>query len=186
MHRLRGRVDAILVGRGTAAADDPLLTARPPGARTATRIVRRLRWRRCSPDSQLVRTAREVPVLVAVAESSPLPHRARLEAAGCEVLVCPGDDARRAARRAIGRTGPPQMTNVLVEGGGQLLGSLFDAGQIDEVHAFIAPKLIGGTKAPGPVAGEGRVLMGQAISLDSPKVTTVGDDVYLRGRVAKQ
>jgi len=57
VHRLRGRVDAILIGRGTAQADDPLLTARPPGPRTATRIVLDSRAR-LDKNSQLVRTAR--------------------------------------------------------------------------------------------------------------------------------
>jgi len=184
VHRLRGRMDAILVGRGTAAADDPLLTARPPGARVATRIVVDSAAS-LATDSQLVRTARAAPVLVAVAESSPQPHRARLEKAGCEVLVCAGATHGERLDTLLVELGRRSMTNVLVEGGAQLLGSLFDANQVDEVHAFIASKLIGGATAPGPVAGEGRALMSQAIALDSPEVTKVGDDVYLRGRVAR-
>jgi diaminohydroxyphosphoribosylaminopyrimidine deaminase / 5-amino-6-(5-phosphoribosylamino)uracil reductase len=184
VHRLRGRMDAILVGRGTAAADDPLLTARPPGARVATRIVVDSSAS-LSIDSQLVRTAREAPVLVAVAESSPLPNRAGLEATGCEVLVCPGATQGKRLDALLTELGRRSMTNVLVEGGAQLLGSLFDANQVDEVHAFIAPKFIGGATAPGPVAGEGRALMSQAIALESPEITTVGDDVYVRGRVAR-
>ena len=61
------------------------------------------------------------------------------------MLVCPGESHAERLAWLLDELGRRQMTNVLVEGGGQLLGSLLDAGQIDEVHAFIAPKLIGGT-----------------------------------------
>jgi diaminohydroxyphosphoribosylaminopyrimidine deaminase/5-amino-6-(5-phosphoribosylamino)uracil reductase len=185
VHRLRGRMDAILIGRGTAAADDPLLTARPPGPRVPTRIVVDS-VASLSMDSQLVRTAREAPVLVAVSESSPQPKRRQLEQAGCEVLVCPGATHGERLEALLAELGRRRMTNVLVEGGAQLLGCLFDANQVDEVHAFIAPKLIGGETAPSPVAGQGRALMSQAIALDSPQVSTIGDDVYIRGRVSRR
>ena len=185
VHRLRGRMDAILVGRGTATADDPLLTARPPGARIATRIVVDSAAS-LSTGSQLVRTAREAPVLVAAAETSPQSNRARLEKAGCEVLVCPGATHGERLDALLAELGRRQMTNVLVEGGAQLLGNLFDANLVDEVHAFIAPKIIGGATAPGPVAGQGRALMEEALQLVAHEITTVGDDVYLRGRVARR
>ena len=135
---------------------------------------------------KLVRTARQAPVLVAVAESSPQPHRARLEKAGCEVLVCPGTTHGERLDALLTELGRCKMTNILVEGGAQLLGCLFDANLVDEVHAFIALKLIGGATAPGPIAGQGRALMSQAIALDAPEVTTVGDDVYICGRVARR
>src|SRR5208283_2041738 len=89
VHQLRGRMDAIVVGRGTAAADDPQLTARPPGARNALRIVVDTRAS-LALESRLVRTAREVPVLVAVGPEAASTDCAHLQAAGCEVLVCDG------------------------------------------------------------------------------------------------
>jgi diaminohydroxyphosphoribosylaminopyrimidine deaminase/5-amino-6-(5-phosphoribosylamino)uracil reductase len=184
VHRLRGRMDAIIVGRGTAVADNPMLTARPPGARVSTRIVMDSAAA-LSPDSQLVRTAREVPVIVAVADNAPQTNRAPLEEAGCEVLVCSGATHGARLDALLSELGRRAMTNVLVEGGARLLGSLFDAGQVDEVHAFIAPKLVGGEAAPGPVAGQGRALMQQAISLASPEIARVGDDVYIHGQVAR-
>jgi len=72
---------------------------------------------------------------------------------------------------------------VLVEGGSQLLGSLFDGRLIDECHAFIAPKLIGGREAPSPLAGEGIAEMTDAIDLTDPVIETVGGDIYIHGRV---
>ena len=77
------------------------------------------------------------------------------------------------------------MTNVLVEGGGRLLGSLFDARLIDEVHVFIAPKLAGGSEAPGPIAGRGIDAISVALAFGDIAVSEVGGDIYLRGRIVK-
>ncbi len=185
VHALRGRVDAIMVGRETARRDDPLLTARPPGPRTALRVVVDTRAS-LSGEHQLVRTAREVPVLVAVGPEASLAERKRLEQAGCEAFVCGG--ATHAARldellEELGRRG---MTNVLIEGGGRLLGSLLDAGHVDEVHVFIAAKLIGGTSAPSPIGGEGVAEISLALALEGPEVQELGSDVYIHGRVASR
>jgi diaminohydroxyphosphoribosylaminopyrimidine deaminase/5-amino-6-(5-phosphoribosylamino)uracil reductase len=183
-HRLRGRVDAILIGRGTAEADDPLLTARPPGPRAATRIVLDSRAA-LSIDSQLVRTSGEVPLLIAVSDDAAAADRGRLSGAGCEVLVCPGESQGRRLGWLLDELGRRGMTNVLAEGGGQLLGELFDAGQIDEVHAFIAPKLVGGSAAPRAIGGQGVELMAQALNLDAAEIEQSGSDVYVRGRVSR-
>ena len=185
MHQLRGRVDAILVGRGTAAADDPLLTARPPGPRTATRIVLDSRAALDS-SSQLVRTARDTPVLVAVRSrcdrgrsrrGSP-PPAARFSSATAT-------DRQARLDQLLDELGRRQMTNVLVEGGSHLLGSLFDARAIDEVHVFIAPKLCGGQAAASPLAGDGVDRMADALMLEDSQIKYVGPDLYLNGRLAR-
>jgi diaminohydroxyphosphoribosylaminopyrimidine deaminase/5-amino-6-(5-phosphoribosylamino)uracil reductase len=182
VHQLRGRVDAILVGRRTAALDDPRLTARPPGPRVATRIVVDSQAR-LAPGSQLVRTAREVPVLVAVGPAAAAADCRRLSDAGCEVWTGAADDAARRLLLLLDELGRRRMTNVLVEGGGQLLGSLFDAGELDEVHVFIAPKLAGGRDAVAPVGGLGVEQMSQARWLRAPVVERLDDDVYVHGRI---
>lgn len=181
VHALRGRVDAVMIGSRTAACDDPLLTARPPGPRTATRIVvdgqATLRL-----DSRLVQTALDVPVLIAAAESAPQEKTVRLAAAGCEVLVCPGADHADRLRFLLDELGRRRMTNVLVEGGGRLLGGLFDLGEIDEVHAFIAPKLIGGEHAPSPLAGLGLARMADARVLTNVRCEILDGDMTIFGR----
>jgi diaminohydroxyphosphoribosylaminopyrimidine deaminase/5-amino-6-(5-phosphoribosylamino)uracil reductase len=177
-------MDAIVVGRATAALDDPLLTARPPGARTPARIVLDS-LASLSSTSQLVRTARDVPVIVAAGEQSSPTERKRLASAGCEVLVCAG--ATHDARLAwlLDELGRRQLTNVLVEGGAQVLGSLFALGAIDEVHVFIAPRILGGAAATAPVAGPGIERMAEALALDEPLIGRSGSDVYVRGRVRR-
>ncbi len=184
VHRLRGRVDAILVGRGTAAADDPLLTARPPGPRTAARIV--VDTHASLPlTSQLVRTVGQAPVMVAVGSTAPSEPVDALLAAGCDVIVCEGDSHSARLAHLLDELGGRLMTNVLVEGGGKLLGSLFDAGEVDEVHAFVAPQIVGGAAAGTPVAGRGVELMSHALRLKDATIEQVGSDAYIHGRVQR-
>lgn len=184
VHQLRGRVDAIMIGRLTAKLDDPLLTARPPGPRTALRVVVDTRAS-LETNSQLVRTAAEVPVLVAVGTEAPIEDRHRLKTAGCEVYVCKAESRTGRLKQLLRELGRRQLTNVLVEGGGQLAGCLLDAGQIDEAHVFIAPKLIGGTTARSPIAGEGIDEMPQAFTFADPHIQQVGSDVYFHGRLQR-
>ncbi len=184
VHGLRGRMDAILVGRGTVEADDPLLTARPPGPRIATRIVVDS-LASLTMESQLVQTAREVPVLVAVGPAAHPPKTQQLEAAGCEVLRGAADDREVRLRELLDELGRRRMTNVLVEGGAEMLGSFFDAGEVDEVHAFIAPKIVGGEGARSPVAGLGVGKMADALCLQDVAVEQLDEDVYLHGRIRR-
>jgi len=181
-HELRGRVDAIMVGRGTAVADDPLLTARPPGPRTATRIVVDSKAS-LSLDSRLVRTAREGPVMVAASEEAVAADRARLQEAGCEVLVCSGATPQARLESLLDALGKRRMTNVLVEGGSRLLGSLFDARLIDEVHVFVAPKLAGGQAAASPIAGRGVATIAAALAIEDVTMRQIDGDVYIHGRI---
>jgi diaminohydroxyphosphoribosylaminopyrimidine deaminase/5-amino-6-(5-phosphoribosylamino)uracil reductase len=183
-HQLRGRVDAIVVGAGTARADDPLLTARPPGARTALRVVVDDRAE-LSLAGRLVRTCREVPVLVAAAADAPAERVAALQAAGCEVGLLV--DADRATRLValLEELGKRRLTNVFVEGGSKLLGAFFDGGHVDEVHVFIAPKIVGGDGAPSPVGGNGIDVIAQALKLHDVEIKTLDGDMYLHGRISK-
>lgn len=181
VHALRGRVDAIVVGRETALRDDPLLTARPPGPRIALRVVLDTRAS-LSSDSQLVRTAKETPLLVAAGQESSSSDHVRLRDAGAEIFLCDGDTHAQRLDALLAELGRRRLTNVLVEGGSRLLGSLLDARAIDEVHAFIAPKLLGGAAAPTATSGEGIAAVAQALRLETPIMRQVGDDVYLTAR----
>jgi diaminohydroxyphosphoribosylaminopyrimidine deaminase/5-amino-6-(5-phosphoribosylamino)uracil reductase len=181
VHKLRGRVDAVVVGRGTVERDDPLLTARPPGPRTAVRVILDTKGS-LSSNTQLVRTARQSPVLAAVGQESLPADRARLADAGCEVFVCDGRTHAERLRALLAEVGRRRLTNVLVEGGGRVLGSLLDAREIDEVHVFIAPTLVGGALAATAVAGRGIADMSAALQLESPQVRQLGDDAYITGR----
>ncbi len=188
VHQLRGRVDAVIVGSGTARLDDPLLTARPASfsdvKRTATRLV--VDSAATLPlDSRLVQTAADVPVLVAVGDEARSESRQRLTAAGVEVFPCAGTTHEQRIASLLEELGRRRMTNVLVEGGSQLLGALFDLRAVDEVHVFIAPKFAGGAAAPSPVGGTGSERMADALKLDDITIEELDGDVYVHGRVDK-
>ncbi|MEQ8786918.1 MAG: bifunctional diaminohydroxyphosphoribosylaminopyrimidine deaminase/5-amino-6-(5-phosphoribosylamino)uracil reductase RibD [Pirellulaceae bacterium] len=184
VHELRGRVDAILVGSGTAHTDDPLLTARPPGARTALRIVVDSRASLAST-SRLAATAREIPLLAAVGREAPEKERLRLQELGCEVLSCDGATHADRLAQLLDELGRRRMTNVLVEGGARLLGTCFDMRAVDEAHVFVAAKVFGGQSAPTAVGGEGVPRVADALWMDAPAITELDGDVYLHGRLSR-
>jgi diaminohydroxyphosphoribosylaminopyrimidine deaminase/5-amino-6-(5-phosphoribosylamino)uracil reductase len=124
-----------------------------------------------------------VPVLVAVAADADVERCAQLAAAGCEVLHCPGTDASARLTHLLQTLGQRRCTNLLVEGGGQLLGGLFDLDCIDEVHAFVAPKLVGGREAASPLAGSGLAAIPEIARWHQSHVEVLDDDVYIHGRV---
>jgi diaminohydroxyphosphoribosylaminopyrimidine deaminase / 5-amino-6-(5-phosphoribosylamino)uracil reductase len=184
-HQLRGRVDAILVGRGTMLADDPQLTAQPPGPRTATRIV----LDSCCQmpaQSRLARTARKSPVLLVVGEQANQERCHRLQEMGVQVLKLSGENHSTRLQNLLDQLGCQGITNLLVEGGGQVLGAFFDLGEVDEVHTFVAPKLVGGQTAITPVAGQGLQTMAEALSLDHVQIERLEGDVHLWGRVVRE
>ncbi len=187
VHQLRSRVDAIVVGRGTALADDPLLTARLPDGqpplRTALRVVVDSNLS-IDPKSQLVQTAQQFPTLIWSGPTADTEKIQTLKRFGCEVEV---SATREADLRLDGLlkflVQEHDATNVLVEGGSKLLGSLLDLRQIDECHAFIGPKLIGGSDAPSPIGG-----MGIAVIADGPRCIPlsqqfIGQDIYSQCRI---
>jgi diaminohydroxyphosphoribosylaminopyrimidine deaminase/5-amino-6-(5-phosphoribosylamino)uracil reductase len=188
VHRLRGRVDGIMVGSGTASADNPLLTARPVHLadmkRTATRIVVDSAAS-LALECRLVQTASDAPVLVAASSDASAYARQRLTDAGVEVFVCDGSTHDERLGALLDELGRRRLTNVLVEGGSRLLGTLFDMGAIDEVHVFIAPKVAGGTAAPSPVGGMGIERMASALKLADISIDELDVDVYVQGRVKR-
>ena len=187
VHHLRGRVDAILVGRRTAQLDDPLLTARPENGsppRIAARIVLDSQARLAS-FSQLVRTARQYPTIIAAGPEAEEKELRRLADAGCEVLPFAAASHYERLLALLDELGRRRMTNILVEGGAQLLGTLLDARQLDEAHVFIAPKLFGGERALSPFGGAGVEQIGEGLSLAGVQVHALGGDMYVTGRVQR-
>lgn len=182
VHALRGRMDAILIGIGTALADDPLLTARPAGKRVPLRVVVDS-TARLPPGSRLVQTAHEVPLLVAVGPEAPASRVDQLRSHGCQVWQDTSADRNPRLASLLHHLGSQRLTNVLVEGGAGILGSLHDGGLIDEVWTFVAPKLLGGNRAPAAIGGLGAGVVDNAPRLAVEEVTTIGNDVLIRGVV---
>ncbi len=182
VHELRGRVDAIVIGGGTAKRDNPLLTARPSGPRTALRVVLDSKAH-LNSNNQLLQTANDIPLLIVVGQEAPAKERERLQATGAEVLVAEKTDHTARIKWLMQELGRRRCTNVLVEGGSRVHGSLLDARLIDEVWAFVAPKLVGGFLAPSAIAGNGFHHMHEALCFSSGAWRTSGDDLLYQGRV---
>ncbi len=185
VHQTRGRVDAILTGIGTVLADDPLLTARPAdGVTVRRRAVRVICDSGCRlpADSKLAQTATDIPVLLSVGPVHDRTNRQRLEGLGVEILEWPFADPAQRLGALLDELGQRQMTNVLVESGGGVTGSLADLDEIDELHCYIAPVVLGGVHAPGPVGGIGRSKMDARIEFDFQPPRVLGRDVFLVGR----
>ncbi len=183
VHQMRGRMDAIIVGIQTALADDPELTARPPGPRTATRIVLDS-TARLPLESQLVRTAREAPVLVFCGSQANADAIDSLTKAGVEVVRCPeSEDQRPGWGMMLDELGHRQMTNVLVEGGSEVLGTCLDANVVDWAHVFVGPKILGGRDSLSPIGGVGSAQLADAFDLEPASFLKLGNDVYIEGPV---
>jgi diaminohydroxyphosphoribosylaminopyrimidine deaminase/5-amino-6-(5-phosphoribosylamino)uracil reductase len=199
VHRLRGRMDAVIVGGGTVAADDPTLTSRPPGPRTPLRIAF-VRNRLPNVDSKLLRSLPEGPVCLVVgptaarsglavesglARQSALARQselADLERRGVELFRCDTDEPSAMVIQLLEELGRRSMTNVLVEGGASLLSSFVMADELDEIHAYIAPKVVGGQGSPGPVGGVGFVKIADSRQFRRVETTILDDDVRLVSR----
>ena len=179
VHRLRSRVDAIAVGMGTVQSDDPMLTARLESQQAPPRIAARVvfcRHRLPSLESKLVQSASEFPLLLVVGKSINPDDLQPLTDRGADVVVTKTEDEAQMVQIALDKLGE-SMTNVLVEGGSELLASFLAAGQIDECHLFIGPKIFGGKSAPGPIGGSGVDEITTARSWDLVSVDQFDDDL---------
>jgi diaminohydroxyphosphoribosylaminopyrimidine deaminase/5-amino-6-(5-phosphoribosylamino)uracil reductase len=156
VHRLRGRVDAVLVGSGTVLKDDPLLTARNVRVRRqALRVV--LDGRLRIPEKcQLVGTNGSAPTLIFTSRTKAASGKAqRLQRRGVQIDPCRLSRGRLSIADCLGKLAKRDVTNVLVEGGPTVLTSFLETGLVDEAWVFVAPKLIGGKDAPTAFAGLG-------------------------------
>lgn len=181
VHRDRHANAAILAGAGTVLADDPLLNCRMEGGRNPLRVICDTRLR-TPPDSRIVRTAGEIPTLLAVGPEA-AERAAPYEAAGCEVCVLPLREGHVDLAALMDLLGAREVDSVLLEGGGTLNWSMLEAGLVQRVQAYIAPKLFGGAEAKSPVGGLGAALPDQAVGLRGLRVTAVGEDILLEGEI---
>jgi diaminohydroxyphosphoribosylaminopyrimidine deaminase / 5-amino-6-(5-phosphoribosylamino)uracil reductase len=183
VHALRAAHDAVAIGIGTALTDDPRLTVRDAPGGSPLRVVFDTKLR-LPPHSRLVETAPNVPTLVLCSVDAPASSEDALVTRGVEVVRAPSStegriDAQAALRLLAGRG----IVTVMVEGGAELAGSILAGRLCDELHAFIAPILLGPRGRPGAVDWAGPDTPTEAPRIANPRWELVGSDAYVHGVV---
>jgi len=186
VHCLRYTTDAIMAGVNTLLADDPHLTTRCSGGRGGTARKQPLRvivdGKGRTPLTAQV-FSEPGRTLLALGRTATPEEKAAFAQAGAEILESPTAEGLVDLEKLLRALGEREITSVLVEGGGILLGSLFDCGLVDKVIAFIAPIIIGGEVAKTAVAGKGVSKVAESFRLERVRVEKLGDDLMVSGYV---
>lgn len=201
-HRLRRRADGILVGTGTLLRDDPHLLPRPSRGRTPVRIALDRKGRLplglrffdpAPPQGKVPGAARPVPDwldpaarrIYVVGPGASSRRRREVAARGIKVIAVPEAGGLLCLPALLDSLGAAGIGQLLVEGGGELIGSFLDEGLAQEAAVFVAPLVFGGAGAPGPAGGEGIARLADALRLESPAMRRVGPDVLIAGRIGR-
>ena len=186
VHRMRNRYRAIMVGVGTVLADDPMLNVRVEGLKSPVRIICDSKLR-IPLDSQIVKSAREYRTIVAYADLENVEKKKEiLQTMGVETVFCPDMKKHVNLKHLMEYLGKENIDSILLEGGGTLNDSALRAGVVQEVQAFIAPKIFGGTGSRTPVDGIGIELPSQAAVLKFKDICQIGEDLKITCQVLRK
>ena len=192
VQEMRFTYTGIMAGIGTVLADDPMLNVRIPGKRSPVRVICDSRLR-IPVQCNIIKTAKEYRTLIACAfseeelqNSSELAAKtAWLKDSGAKILCVPGKDNKTDLKKLMQILGETGINSLLLEGGGTLNYSALQSGIVNEICAFIAPKLFGGSDAPSPVSGRGIELPSEAFGLKLKDIRRYKEDILLRYGVEK-
>ena len=184
VQQMRKELDGIMVGIGTALADNPQLTAREDNGEPLSADLQPLRIvvdsdARTPSDARMLRQPGRT--LIATAGNRQEKRSAALQDAGAEVVSFPGTDGRVNLSGLLEYLGAQGVVSVMVEGGGGVLGAMVDAQLIDKFAVFIGPMLIGGAAARSPVEGAGATTMADVLRLERMTTEVIGPDLLITG-----
>jgi diaminohydroxyphosphoribosylaminopyrimidine deaminase / 5-amino-6-(5-phosphoribosylamino)uracil reductase len=181
VHQVRSESDAVMVGVNTVLRDDPQLTARlGEDVPQPLRIIVDSRGQTSPTANALQQSGR---TLIATTTAIEMSRANEYTNAGVEVVSLKSEGGQVDLVELMKVLGRKEITSILVEGGGSLLGSLFDLGLVDKVIAFVAPMIIGGKEAVTPVGGQGVDVVTQAFRLNRIKTEQFGDDIMISGYI---
>ena len=183
VQHMRHRYMGIMAGIGTVLADDPMLNVRVEGWKSPIRIL-------CDSglqiplDGQIVKSAGKYRTIVAYADSENTEaKRKRLHEMGVETICCPDENNQVDLKKLMKYLGEEGIDSILLEGGGTLNDSALRAGIVQEVQAFIAPKLFGGMNSKTPVEGIGVRFPSEAVKLKCTDICQIGEDIRITCQV---
>lgn len=175
VHKLRGEVDAILVGVNTVLKDDPLLTRRSPKTRKQPIKVILDSALRTPLDARIFCEESPAPVIIATKKSAPENRIKQLQNKGAKILFI---DTIHSLMKQLGRM---EVSHLLIEGGGETIASALMEKVVDKMYLFISPKIFGGRDAPTSVEGDGIACIDEAIRLKDVRYRRVGEDLLIEG-----
>lgn len=183
VQKQRLRHSAIMVGVGTVIADDPMLTCRLENGRDPIRIICDSKLK--TPlDSNIVKTARNVQTIIATV-SDDNEKCSAYENAGCTIIKTSPNNSRVDLNELMKILGEKKIDSILLEGGAELNWSALNAGIVDSILTYTAPKIFGGKSAKSPVGGEGVPCPDMAFMLEPFKTELIGNDLVMESKVIK-
>lgn len=182
VHKMRNEFMAIMCGIGTVLADDPMLNTRIEGCDDARNPIRIIadRHLRLPLDSRIATTADSIPTIVAHAEGADWKKKEALHELGIRTWQCDSLES------LLHRMHDEGIDGMILEGGGTLNESFIREGFVDEVFAFVAPKIVGGIEAKTPVEGRGIMRMADAVKLKDVNIETLKDDILIKALCSQE
>lgn len=181
VHYDRNRYMGIMVGSQTVINDNPMLTCRIPNGRNPVRIICDTRLR--TPlDSDIVNSAKDIRTIIATGYEAVTGYGEYSEK-GCEMITINEKDGHIDMIELMHKLAAMKIDSILLEGGGTLNWVALNAGIVNKVQAYIAPKIIGGSNAFTPVGGKGKDRMSEAVQLKNSIITKIGSDYMIESEV---
>jgi len=184
VHRLRSRVDAVLVGAETVRVDDPQLTVRPKkkGVQNPARVIVAGK-NTISLSAKIFNNAHKERVIYATSASLSSARKKKFKEIGVEVLLVKHKKKQVDLPLLMDKLGEMEITSIMIEGGSEISGNALKEKLIDKVIYFLAPKIIGGKNAPGPVGGQGIAKLKDFIQVKEMSVEKLGNDLVIEGDI---
>lgn len=178
VQKARLKCSGIMAGINTVLKDNPMLTCRLEGGRNPVRIICDSRLR-IPLDCNIMKTARDIPTIIACTDLIEVAKLILIQKAGAEVIVTSSENGHVNLKELMQKLGEKKIDSVLLEGGGELNFDALNSGIVNHVQIYISPKILGGKTAPSPVGGLGFDSPDSALKLDRLDITAIGDDIMI-------